>query len=351
MSDSKMLNCLMFLLLFLAATVFSAHAEDEIVEGQDTPTLDDSEPGDLTVVAEYDPALSQTPEGLAFDQKGKTLFVSSALTGEIFSQSINKNTGEPTGDPQVLAAFDIGIPLSFCNGFIPIIGEIDYSKGEVFVGINSCGSDPSGIYSVKKNGKKKLVALLPEGSLANGLKVRKGFVYVADTAQGQILRAPTNGCYDEAEIWFADESLEQVPHPFDAPGVNGLQLTHDSIIVSNPSQDNLVEIYFENGLPWAEAEDFYIRELDLPSGLDDFAIDEYGIIYGTNDPAQQLIEILPDDSYTILLYGYEEGQLLDGPTAAEFHPNVPGLLFITNAQFPFFPSTGNGPSVVSYQVF
>lgn len=85
-------------------------------------------------------------------------------------------------------------------------------------------------------------------------------------------------------------------------------------------------------------------------GCDDFAFDLFGNIYCTTDPFQTVVRYDVHDGSTEILFTAADG--LDGPTAAAFGRGQDrNTLYISNAQFPFFPPAGNGPSVLKTTVF
>lgn len=279
------------------------------------------------------------PEGLAFNPWGTRIYVSQALSGIITETKLwNRQTS-------VLAALPLGGPDPQIGCDFPIMGEIDTDwYGNVYAPLGSCDPANRGIWKVSPNGETELIASLPLDAFGNGLKVRKGYVYVADSFSPRIWRAPVDGDGEEAEVWVEDPLLAFVPNEFGAPGANGLQIFDNEVWVANASAFTVVSIPFEDESSEAAAGEASVLHENV--GLDDFAIASDGTIFGTTDPFQTVVKVLPDGTQTVVLEA-EDG--LDGPTAAEFHPWIPGLLFITNAQFPFFPPTGNGPSLMSYQ--
>jgi len=86
----------------------------------------------------------------------------------------------------------------------------------------------------------------------------------------------------------------------------------------------------------------------LSVGCDDFSFDVLGDIYCTSDPFETVTRISPAGVETVLLTGTDG---LDGPTSTYFGFGEEGrTLYITNGAFPFFPGTGNGPSLVKVRL-
>ena len=300
----------------------------------------------LEVVAAFDAAAGETPESVAVLLDG-SLAVSMALTGEIRRIA--------TDGAQTTLAW---VPLGQCapNPFPPILGALAVSPaGDVFVGASTCDPAARGVYRVSPAGGATLVATLPPTALPNGIAVRLGQVYIADSASPTIWRAPIAGTGSPAEVW-AVEPLLADPDPFDPfPGANGLQFYKGAIYVANASTGSIVAIpftldgwdlvagvgYVAYG-PGPDAESMTPPEFP---GCDDFAFDLFGRIICTTDPFQTVVMIQKNGGI-VGLWDAEDG--LDGPTAAVFGRGADRkMLYISNASFPFFPSTGNGPSILA----
>lgn len=311
--------------------------------------------GEVETIATFDSMLGETPESVAIDLEGNFL-ISMALTGEVRRIT-------PQGGQSTLAVIPLGPPES-CQGPFPgIMGAVAIDAfSNVYVGASACDLENKGIWRVEPDGDAKLIASLPPEALPNGIAVRAGRVYVADSASTRIWRAPTYGDGAPAETW-TDEPLLADPDPSDAvPGANGLQFYLGSIYVANAGAATIVEIPFEPGgflggdlVPGEGFVKFGPpgtgAEVETPPtfpGCDDFAFDLYGRVYCATDPFQTLLRIGHDGDVEVLLEA-EDG--LDGPTAATFgRGHDRKTLYVTNAMFPFFPSTGNGPSLLALDV-
>ena len=340
--------------LLCLSFLFGACAADE----SDDPSswdLRDGSVGEPEVLATFNPAFGETPESVALDADNNA-YVSLALTGEI-----RKVT--PEGDQSTLAFIPLG-PPELCQGPFPgIMGALAIDVfGHLYVGAAACDPANKGIWRIEPDGDTTLIASLPPESLPNGIAVRAGRVYVADSGSTKIWRAPTFGQGEPAEVW-TDEPLLADPNPFDPiPGANGLQFYLGSVYVANAGAGTIVEIPFEPGGLFggdleaqpgsvkygpADTNPDKVTPPEFP-GCDDFAFDLLGRIYCATDPFQTLLRINLDGSVDTILTA-EDG--LDGPTAAAFGRQASKkTLYITNAQFPFFPPTGNGPSLMTLEV-
>jgi sugar lactone lactonase YvrE len=313
----------------------------------------DSWASDLELVAAFNSQYGEAPESVVVDFEGN-LVVSLSLTGEL-------RKIDPQGTQSTLA----WIPLGQCapNPFPPILGALAVDAfSNVYVGAAACDPSNRGIWRVSPEGDASLIATLPVNALPNGIAVRAGRVYVADTGSTKIWRAPTFGDGSPAEVW-TEEPLLADPDPYDAvPGANGLQFYLGAIYVANAGAGTIVEIPFEPGGPLggdlqplagqvkygpegSGAE--HVTPASFP-GCDDFAFDLLGRIYCTTDPFET-VELIHHDGSVDVIWDAEDG--LDGPTSAMFGRGTDSTtLYISNAAFPFFPTTGNGPSVLKAQV-
>lgn len=276
---------------------------------------------DVEVVASFDPLASETPESVAIDRHGNR-YVSLIFTGEI-------RKIDPEGNQSTHAFLPTGDPLLFCG-----IGAlaIDYHSN-LYVTVNACDPVDRGVWKVAPNGETTLLANLPLDALANGIALRFGQLYVADSLVGRIWRIPKWG--GEAEVWVEHPLLDLVPNELGAPGANGLQFYFGELYVSNSSSGDIVAFPIDW---WGEAGDPRVHA-QVETGCDDFAFDLFGSLYCTTNPFNTVIKIDQDGSLETILTA-EDG--LDGPTAAAFGRRSDRFsLYISNAAFPFFTTTFN----------
>jgi sugar lactone lactonase YvrE len=289
--------------------------------------------GPVEVVATFDAARLETPESVAIDYQGNR-YVSLDLTGEIRKIA-------PDGRQSTLAMLPMGAPpLTPCFGFIPIMGAlaIDH-RGNLYIGVNSCDLAARGIYKVSPDGATTLIANLPAESLSDGIALRDKQLYVTDTGRMLILRVSVEG--GAVEIWKDDPLLKKNPDtPPIYPGPNGIQFFQGEMYVSVSGGFRIVAIPIE---PDGTAGPIRVHANGI--GCDDFAFDVRGNLYCTTDPFETVILVRSDGSQEVLLTALDG---LDGPSATAFARRADGSheLYITNASFPFFPSTGHGPSLL-----
>ena len=299
---------------------------------------------DLELVAAFNPLFGETPESVAVT-RDNSLVISMALTGEL-------RKIDPDGTRSTLAVIPLG-PPELCQGPFPgIMGALAVDPFDnVFVGASACDLSNKGIWRVSPDGDATLVASLPPEALPNGIAYWAGYLYVADSGSTRVWRTFAYGEGGAAQVW-ADEPLLADPNPFDAvPGANGLQFFGSSIYVANAGAGTIVEIPFTpsgflgTNLQPEDATVKYgpsssnpehVTPAEFP-GCDDFAFDLFGVLYCTTDPFQSVVRLSPV-SYEVL-WTAEDG--LDGPTAATFGRGHDWrTLYISNAQFPFFPPHG-----------
>ena len=288
----------------------------------------------------------ENPESIAADFDGN-LYVSMALSGEI--RKIDSEGVEST-----LAFLPLGVTTPECGPFGGIQGALatDFN-GNLYASVASCNAEDRGVWRVSMDdGSADRIAALPFTSLPNGIARLDGRLYVADSL-GAIWTLPIEG--GDAEIWLSDVALAPTGFtidgplgPIPVPGANGIQFYGDDAYIANSSSGEILRVHVENDGNPGELEVFHVFE-EEGVGCDDFAFDLFGRIYCTTDPSNQIIRISQNGSEK-LLFTDDDG--LDGPTAATFGRGADwNTLYITNAEFPFFFGTGNGPSVQKTERF
>ncbi len=287
----------------------------------------------LEVLAAFNPVALETPENLAFDRDGN-LFISLALTGEIRKIA-------PDGTQSTFVTFPIGPPLTICGPFFNAVTgiTIDPHDDTLYASVVACDPANRGIWRVEPDGSAEILATLPLASIPNGIALRRGFLYVADSSLSRVWRVPAGG--GTAQVWFEDPLLAG-DLSLGLPGANGLKIFRNEVYVSSSTQGLIVAIPFRRHEAAGDARVHAV----MPSGTgcDDFDFDVHGSIYCTTDPTNLLVRLDPDGTTEILLTA-DDG--LDGPTAALFGRRGRDRfnLYITNGAFPFF-STTHQPSLM-----
>jgi len=308
-------------LIVCAAAAFAASAQTAGVE----------------TVALFNPNAFETPEAIQFDRRGNA-YISMALTGEVRKIA-------PDGTQTTLAFLPIRPDVQPCgNSFgLPIMGALALDhQGNVYVSVNSCNVPDIGVWKITPEGQTSLLAPLPATAAPNGIAFHEGFLYVADTVLGLVWRVHSDG-QSPPEVWTNDPLLAPLPIP-PTPGPNGVQVFRGEVYVSVSSRAHVVAFPInDDGSAGAG------RVHASGIGLDDFAFDVKGNLYGTTDPFNTVVRIAPDGTIEVLLTAADG---LDGPTAAAF--GVRGdnkYLYVTNAAFPFFPGPNpRRPSLLRFDV-
>jgi sugar lactone lactonase YvrE len=278
---------------------------------------------DVETVALFNPMAPDTPESIVIDRQGNK-FISMALTGEI--RKIDPNGVQSTHAMLPNGVFSFTPPNPPTGGMTAMAMDDD---GTIYV--NLAASDPNnrGVWAVAPNGSIRMLTKLPPLALPNGIAVRRGVLYVADTVLGVVWKVPTSGGI--ATIWADDALLK--PPVYGAPGANGLQIFHNEIYVANSSLALIVAIKIN---PDGTAGAIRTHATGVP--CDDFAFDVEGNLYATTDPFNTVLKVTPDGSVSTLLTAAD---LLDGPTAVAFGRTGEDKfnLYICNAAYPYFSLT------------
>lgn len=168
--------------------------------------------------------------------------------------------------------------------------------------------DPNGERAIiaVEDGTVVPLALLPQDTLPNGITADlDGNLYVADSL-GKVWRLEPGS--NTAEIWAEDQPLVQEPGGF--PGPNGIKIFEGEVYVSNPSQLSMVRTPILDDGSAGESQ-LYAYGV----GIDDFAIDVDGNVWGTTHPFNGLVLVRPNGEVRLL---HDKDDDFWGPTAAIF---------------------------------
>ena len=274
--------------------------------------------GEPEVLASFDPAIGDTPESLVID-RDNNLYVSMALSGEI-------RKIDPEGNESTLAWLPIGGPFDPTT-FSGIMGAmaIDWADN-IYVNVAATEPEDRGVWKVTPDGDIELIGPLPMEAVPNGIALRFGTLYIADSSlDGKIWSVPKGG--GTPQVWADHPLLEGDPAvPF--PGPNGIQVFRGEVYVSNSNTAQIVAFpLFGSGSPRVVAD----------VGCDDFAFDMLANLYCGTDPFNTVLRISPEGEVDTIV-DVDDG--LDGPTAVLFGRFGADRfnLYIANAAFPFFSS-------------
>lgn len=293
---------------------------------------------DYTTVASPSLVPPATPEAVAIEPGG-TLVVSDALAGRVL------RVDPHSGDVSVLAT----LPLGQCapNPFPPLLGALDVdAEGNIYINANTCNITDRGVWKISPAGDAALHVPLAADVLANGLTIANDTLFVVDTFSNRLWSAPLSG--GAASVFVTsplfvpsgavlDPTPGQPGDEVPLPGGNGLeQYDHDNLVLANSSTGDLVLVPLDGSEPT-------ILHTVQDAGCDDIAVDIKGNVLCTTDYYQTVLVVKPGEGQKVL-FDAEDG--LDGPTDVSCRGKT---CYVSNAAFPFFPGTGNGPSVGKFR--
>jgi LPXTG-motif cell wall-anchored protein len=185
--------------------------------------------GNVTPLVSFTPG--ERPEGLAVDRTGNL------YTGEL-----------PTGEVVRVGPDNRVTTLAKLNG--NALGVALDTNGDVLVALrtgNAAGMDPHGLWRVKQDGTKQLVATTPPDGVPNVvMQGPRGVIYLSDSALGRVYRIGPDGAIGD----FLDHDLLKpnvdacAPDKFPLPvGANGLALdAQGNLLVANSNKATIVRV-------------------------------------------------------------------------------------------------------------
>lgn len=318
----------------------SALAETQSDEQEESSTEEEG----VQVVASFNSADGELPEGIAIDKRGN-IYVSVGYPdwfgggfGEIWKISRD-------GEIIVLHEFPGG-PGAAGLAVSPS-GELYFAYPNYF---DPDPTTPNGVYRMVDDGEPERLPGSENIILPNGLALTaQGDLYVSDSAMGAVWRIPHSG--EDAEIW-TDDPLMAGCDPGDL-GANGVAFWKDSLYVANTFRGALVRVpILEDGTAGepeivAGDEDCF----DELFGMDGIAFDVHGNVYVLLVMQNKLVRIDPDDgSYTVLLTD-EDGLFNPASIAFGTGRGDRRYVFMSNfALLPPEPADSLGPGVLKYNV-
>jgi streptogramin lyase len=290
----------------------------------------------VRVVAAFDEAKGQNPEGIAIGRNG-TLFVSVSPLGDVWRI--------PPGSTQPQ-------PFAHVDGIVPgrdfgLLGLAVDVFGNVYGAVQSANPDPNGVWRFDR--RTGAATRLPGTSgmgIANGLAFDKQMnLYVTDSALGAIWRIPWRGT---ASIWLQDPALTgngslNLGVPL---GVNGLAIQRGVLTVTNTERRTVLQIPKVAGQPGAISLLTSLPAGDNPDGV---TMDVFGDAFVAMNLANAIGEVTPGGSMHVVA----SGDPLDFPssvvfgTARGFRTSIFGVSFSISELFGL-PS-GPGPGVYVFK--
>jgi hypothetical protein len=297
-----------FFAVFILACVCAA------TSAQGLPPIYDKTPVNLAPTA----VVSEFPKGtflenIAIDGAGN-LFINSHLDGKIYRIDGQGRRSEWASIDGTIA----GIALN-PDGSALISGWLK-------------GKEPA-VFTVDARGRSEFLMRLPGGQFPNGvLRFGDGRYLVADSYRGAIWNI--DSVKKSATVWLEHESLTRADVNNPTPAVNGIKVFGGALYASNTARQLLVRIPIVNGAAGTP------QTLMQRIGLDDFAFDEAGVLYGTTHVYNSLVRVTPQGAVSVIA-GLAQG--MAGSTAvavAKTETGVTTLFVVTNGGLSLPPEGG-----------
>jgi sugar lactone lactonase YvrE len=287
----------------------------------------------IEVIADFDPAAGQLPEGIAV--LGGQAYVGLAPTGEIVGVDL---------DP-------VGAPAGYANLPPPAAGtafmtgmEVD-ATGQLYVAMASFAGDPApGIYRAPAGGgAATLFASDPGMYFPNGLAFASdGSLLVTDSAAGAVFQVADDG---SVTSWSADPLLAGDPTACGGSaddlliGANGIAIGDDAVFVANSNLATIVRIPILGDGSAGEAAVYSGPDCGTLVGADGLVLGGGGELYVAVNALNHIARVDGAGRVTVVL----EDPLLDFPASLAI-TEIGGMptLLITN--FALTNAMSGGPA-------
>jgi sugar lactone lactonase YvrE len=257
----------------------------------------------LEIVAQFDPAMWQLPEGLAL--LGEDAFVAFAPSGQVYRVD---TTGAEAPAPYASVP-----PLPPNEAFITGIAFDDQDR--LLVALPSFAADPpTGIYRAPAGGGEATLFAAHEAMMFPSA-IRQhpdGDLFVTDSFTATVFRITPEG---EATVWVTDPMLsgDKTLCGFDDAlfdiGANGLVVTHDRILVAVTHQGQLLEIPIEDDASAGAIEVLAGPDCNALGGIDGMDLAPDGSIYAALNAQRRIVRISPEGEIDTI----SEDPSLDAP--------------------------------------
>lgn len=281
---------------------------------QTLPPIYDKTPVDLaptTLIAEFPKGTFL--ENIAVDGAGN-LFINSYLDGKIYRIDSQGRRSEWANIDGTIA----GIALN-PDGSALISGWLK-------------GKEPA-VFMVDAQGRSELLMRLPGAQFPNGLvRLAAGRYLVADSYRGAIW--DIDSVKKSATVWLEHESLTRTDANNPTPAVNGIKVFGGALYASNTARQWLVRIPIINGAAGTP------QTLMQGIGLDDFAFDDAGVLYGSTHVYNSLVRVTPQGAVSVIA-GLAQGMAGSTAVAAFKQKDASVSLFVvTNGGLSLPPEGG-----------
>jgi sugar lactone lactonase YvrE len=290
---------------------------------------------DVHIVASFNEAQGQNPEGIAVGRTG-TIYVSVSPLGDVWRFAPGAD------DPQ---------PFAHVDGIVPgrdfgLLGLAIDVFGNVYGGVQSANPAANGVWRFDRwTGDATKLPGTAEMGIPNGLAFDKQMnLYVTDSARGAIWRIPWGGT---ASIWLQDAKLTGDFSLGLGLGANGIAIQRGVLTVTNTERRTILRIPKIGGHAGAIAVVTTLPTGDNPDGV---ALDVFGNAYVCFNLANTVARIAPDGAMSVVA----SGEPLDFPSSVAFgtshgqRSTLYGVNFSISELFGL--PAGSGPGVFSTQV-
>lgn len=153
--------------------------------------------------------------------------------------------------------------------------------------------DKSVLYLLDTKGTIAKIIDLPDALFLNGITALDNEEFlIADSYKGCIWKA--NIKTKEIVVWLEDSLLKRNDIQNPTPAANGLKIFKNTLFVSNTQNQQLLQIELKNNRPSKPV--VYVSKVNI----DDFAVDQTGIIYATTHVYNSIIKIDTNKKITII---------------------------------------------------
>lgn len=252
-------------------------------------------------------------ENIAVDTNG-TLFINSHLDGKVYRINARGERSEWASIDGTVA----GIALN--------------PDGSALVSGWLKGKDAA-VFFVNAQGRSKLLMRLPNAQFPNGVvRLANDRYLVADSYRGVIWHI--DSIKKSATVWLEHDSLTRADTNNPTPGVNGIKIFGGALYASNTARQWLIRIPLINNAAGKPV------TLMQNIGLDDFAFDDTGVLYGTTHVYNSLVRITQEGSVSVIA-GLAQG--MAGSTAlatVSTYGKTTQLMVVTNGGLSLPPDGG-----------
>lgn len=320
-------------LLALAAAVLLAVTAMPAVAGADSGA---ATAHGTTVVASFDAADGELPEGVGFDRLG-TAYVSLGPPFFVGGGYGEIRSIDTDGNQRTLALLP--------EGPAPAGLAVDQHR-TVYAAVPDPGGPDAGILRITSGGHVDRIPGTEAMLVPNGLATsRGGTLYATDSLLGQVWRLPRGGT--SAEPWLAHELLAGC-EPGQL-GANGIAVRGPWMLVANSDRGIVVRIRVlpdgSAGEPEIVAGDPDCDVTDDLWSLDGIAFDRRGDVYATLVIQNRLVRIEADGTVETLLTA-DDGLWNPASLAFGTGPRTGGLYVTNYAVLPPVPPSTPGSSLL-----